>query len=151
MHELVKLKNVVKVFGAIFTSLNVLKWTISAVQRFGQGQKGTKMKFFLLKYLCFQNVDQLWNSPNDPDFTYCFEETALLWTPCSFLLLLTFPHLLSLWWNKDGKQKRKNGEYKSLLSTEENESEDEDYQCSKSHAAIPCSTFRAVKMVNKTK
>lgn len=36
-----------------------------------------------------QNVNVTWNTEN-PDFTICFQKTALVWLPCAFLWLFSF-------------------------------------------------------------
>lgn len=36
--------------------------------------------------MCMQDVNKTWYSDN-PDFTPCFEQTVLTWTPCAFLWL----------------------------------------------------------------
>ena len=30
-----------------------------------------------------------WNVESNPDFTQCFEETALVWIPCAFLWIFS--------------------------------------------------------------
>jgi len=34
-----------------------------------------------------------WNTHSIPDFTLCFEETALVWTPCALLWILSSPQI----------------------------------------------------------
>lgn len=35
---------------------------------------------------CLQNQELTW-SAEDPDFTFCFKQTALIWVPCAFVAL----------------------------------------------------------------
>ena len=41
----------------------------------------------VLNFLLFQDLNLTWYSET-PDFTYCFQETALIWLPCVLLMLL---------------------------------------------------------------
>ncbi len=34
-----------------------------------------------------------WNTHSIPDFTLCFEETALVWTPCAILWILSISQI----------------------------------------------------------
>lgn len=37
-----------------------------------------------------------WYTDHNPDFTYCFEETCLLWTPCLILFIFTCFQMINL-------------------------------------------------------
>lgn len=50
----------------------------------------------LQKYLHLQNVSKTWYTEN-PDFTVCFQRTALVWTPCAVLWVFS---LLDLFYIK---------------------------------------------------
>ena len=43
-----------------------------------------------------KNLNITWNIKSNPDFTYCFEDTILLWTPCVVLFLFTIPNVISI-------------------------------------------------------
>ena len=47
-------------------------------------------KFFTLLLFIFQDLNKTWYSET-PDFTYCFQETVLIWLPCVvFIILLIY-------------------------------------------------------------
>lgn len=41
---------------------------------------------FIILLTCLQNQTLTW-ATTDPDFTFCFKQTAMIWVPCGFLLL----------------------------------------------------------------
>ncbi|KAH9421578.1 Canalicular multispecific organic anion transporter 1 [Dermatophagoides pteronyssinus] len=60
----------------------------------------SSLKLIDLDKLCgtkHWNQTLSWLIDHNPDLTYCFEETCLLWTICLCLFLLTCFQVLNLW------------------------------------------------------
>ncbi|XP_054163879.1 multidrug resistance-associated protein 1-like [Oppia nitens] len=51
----------------------------------------------------FWDWDLSWNSHSLPEFTYCFEETILVWIPCLLLWILSFIDLYKIYFDNNRK------------------------------------------------